>query len=131
MDEEKFSAFRLDLEERVRLKNWFDAWAEREGETLFWHEGMDCALVGKAQVWRVNRWIWVPVYQYELMTEKQMQESPDDEDILDILHEKYLDKYFGHMTPVINYGCIQMPDIQSDPFMEDLAEDEEEDEEPA
>ena len=128
MEEDKNIAFRLDQEERIRIKSWFETWAYREGENVVWIEGMDNALIGKSQVWRVNRWIWVPTYQYELIIDQYLADNPDATDILDEVNEKYVDKYYGHMTPVINFGCIREPIKQDDPFMDEMNYEEEEEE---
>ena len=109
----------LGREEFIRLKNWFDVWADREGETVVWHQNMDNALVGKAHVWRAGKFRWVPVYDWHRMVEIVHAEM--DVDCADFVDTVYVNKYFGHMTPVIDMAPkrtehVDVPEEEYDPY---------------
>jgi hypothetical protein len=117
----------LPEEEIIRLKTWFNVWAEREGETVVWHKEMDAALVGKAQVWRAGKFRWVPVYDWHRMMEIVHEEL--EVDCADFVDTVYVNKYSGHMTPIIDMAPkriehVDVPEEEYDPYDDSSVDDD-------
>lgn len=101
----------MDEAELSVLKQWFENWSLREGESLIWFKDMDEAIVGKALVYRNHKYRYVPLYDYELMVQAACYMDDDPQEHVDQL----IDKYHGHMTPVVNIGRTSHPPDPTEP----------------
>ena len=115
----------MNEEQQVLLFQWFESIANREGFDNYFFKDMDEAVVGKALVWRGNKWRWVPVYESEIMMDIISEQNPDV-DPWDALQE-YCEIFKGPHTPVINFGAIKEPLIETEEEEYDDYADENED----
>lgn len=113
----------MNEEQQALLFQWFESIANREGFDNCFFKDMDEAVVGKALVWRGNKWRWVPVYESEIMMDIISEQNPE-EDPWDALQE-YCDIFKGPHTPIINFGAIKEPLIETeqDKYDDDNYED--------
>jgi hypothetical protein len=118
----------LPDDEIRRLKSWFESWSDREGETMIYHddiegalEGIDAALVGKAHVWRAGKFRWVPVYDWHKLVAIVYKNT--DMDPVSFVESAFVNKYNGHMTPIINVAPTRDAHLTREPEESDAEYD--------
>jgi hypothetical protein len=118
----------LPDDEIRRLKSWFESWSDREGETMIYHddiegalEGIDAALVGKAHVWRAGKFRWVPVYDWHKLVAIVYKNT--DMDPVAFVESAFVNKYNGHMTPIINVAPTRDAHLTREPEESDAEYD--------
>lgn len=109
----------IDPEELERMKSWFKAYSEREGQDVVWWIGMDDAVCGKAYVCRNDKMRWVVVYEYEKLIEVVANTMPEFEDPVRYVESMLVDVYSGASTPVCNIGMIKPPSYVERPEFPD------------